>query len=86
MAITKYYGWSVTVIGDGTSTSFDWDMRDLIKQSGVYPASPVGIFSCSSSTSPAVASSSLSGTVLTVNFASAPAGGSFNSISAALEF
>lgn len=86
MAITKYYGWSVTVIGDGVSTSFDWDVRDLIKQGGIYPASPTAIYSCSASSSPAVSSSSLNGTKITVNFVSAPSAGSFNNVSAALEF
>lgn len=74
MAIVKINGWSITCIGDGTSTSIVWDMRDLIKNAGIYPATPVGIDGVNTSGGPAVSSSSLNGTEVTVNFSSAPSG------------
>lgn len=74
MAIVKINGWSVTCLGDGSSTSITWDMRSLIENAGFYPAKPVGINEATTGGGPVVSSSSLAGTEVTVNFAAAPSG------------
>ena len=58
-----------TIVGDGVATSITIELKGFIKLKGVFPLTPSTIISLSSSVTPAITSSSLSGSKITVNYA-----------------
>lgn len=69
MAIYQSQGWPLGIVGDGVSTTMVIDMYDYIKQTNILPKTPSAILDLSVTAGPAV-TGTLSGSILTLTFAS----------------
>lgn len=74
------------LLGDGVSSSISIDLTNYLRVLNVLPNTPAGILSVSATSGVTVASSSLSGNILSVTFTSAPASGLNFGLSVSLYF
>lgn len=76
MAILQGIVTSFNIQGDGASTSYTVDIKQFVPTT-LIPNVPTSVISITSGSGP-VSSSSLAGTLLTINFTTAPGNGNYS--------